>query len=84
MEDFKIYMDNIQGKAEFVEEVLNPLVINEGHFRGCKYVDFVYDEYIELLSWGDTPNPRINITANSIEAVARDFCKYFIEIINNL
>lgn len=79
----KIYPNTIEGKEEFVNNVLNTIVMNEGHYRGCVYIDLKHDEYIELIPWGGKNPPRINITANSIEATAKDFCEYFIKIINN-
>ena len=78
-----IYSNNIQGKQEFVENVLVPLVENEAHFVTCRYVDMKHDECIELIPWSkQEPSIKINVTADSINALIRDFCKYFTKILN--
>lgn len=80
-----IYQNNNQGKKEFVENVLNEIVMAEGHFKCCYYVDKKYDEYIVLVPHGSNGKEElINITADSIESVCRDFCKWFDYIISRI
>ena len=82
MEDLKIYESTIEGKQDFVNTVLNTIVANEGTFAGCFYVDLKHDEYIQFVQYNREEGPKINITADSIEAIIHDFCRYFPKIIN--
>lgn len=76
----KKYANNEDGKREFVDEVIKPMVCNEGHFKDAIYVSNDYGEYIMLYRYGeDTAAYKIDITANSIKATVWDFCKQFLK-----
>lgn len=80
------YPSNETGKRFFVSDILNPIVINEGHFAECKYEKHENgEELIKLIPHKyDEPwvKPKyICITADSIEAVCRDFMRNFIKIL---
>ena len=74
----KIYKNNEQGKREFVDEIIRPLVLNEEHFADAMYVSNERGEYILLYRYGETDAAyAINVTADSIAALTRDFMRYF-------
>ena len=76
MKDVKQYRSNEEGKMAFVDEVLNSLAVNEGHFAEAIYVANDNGEYIMLYRHGETKAAyAIDVTADSIEALARDFVK---------
>ena len=78
-----IYSNNTQGKQEFVENILTPLVENENHFKTCRYINTDTSEMIEIIPWSKQEGSiLIDVTADSVSALARDFCKHFTNIIN--
>ena len=81
----KNYYSTKEGKKEFVDEVLNPIVKNEGHFESCEYISTPNDgEWIVLkpYDWGNPPNSyRIDVGCDSIEAMCRDFMRGFLRAI---
>ena len=78
----ELYTNTIEGKRKFVENIIAPLVQNENHFKDCKYVQEGYEEWIELTSWSTLDKPiKINVTADSLEALIRDFCRNFLKFI---
>jgi len=79
----KEYRSNEEGKRSFVDEVILPLVINENHFENAVYVTNDVGEYIMLYRYGEKNAAyAINVTADSIEALARDFMKQFLKCID--
>lgn len=80
----KIYKNNEEGKKEFIEEVINTIVENEGHFVCAEYKVTSSGEYIVLHRYNMKDTPLyIDITADSIEAVIRDFMKKFTTLVNS-
>ena len=80
-----IYSNDIQGKKEFTENILIPFVENENHFKTCRYVCENHNEWIELVPWSCREKIiKINVTADSLEAMIRDFCRQFIKIIEEM
>ena len=80
-----IYSNNAEGKATFVYDIISPLVENENHFKACRYVNENHNEWIELIPWGCREKVvKINVTADSLEAMIRDFCRQFIKIIEKM
>lgn len=80
-----IYSNDIQGKEEFVKNILIPLVENENHFKTCRYVNENHNEWIELTPWSCLEKIiKINVTADSLEAMIRDFCEKFIKVIKEM
>ncbi len=79
----KKYSNNEEGKKTFVEEVINTLVVNESHFVKASYEKNTAGEYIKLNSLNDKIL-YIDITADSIEAVVRDFCKNFLKAVEKI
>ena len=70
----KEYRSNEEGKRSFTDEVILPLVLNENHFENAIYVTNDMGEYIMLYRHGEKKAAyAINVTANSIEALARDY-----------
>lgn len=90
MSDFnKLYRSNEEGKREFIDEVIHPFVVNEGRFKSSLYTSNDYGEYILLYRYpyayadddGTTAAYMIDITADSIEAICRDFLRQYLKII---
>ena len=82
---FKHYPSNEMGKRMFTEEVILPLVVNEGHFAYAEYENTDRGEYIMLYLRKSTPAVfGIDITADSIETMARDFMRQFIECVEKV
>lgn len=78
----KTYRNNEEGKRSFTDEVILPLVLNENHFENAVYVMNNMGEYIMLYRYGEQKAAyAINVTADSIEALARDFMKQFLKCI---
>lgn len=74
----KNYPSNEEGKREFVDEVICPIVLNEQHFTDAVYVTNDRGEYIMLYRQSQKePAYAIDVTADSIEALIRDFMKQF-------
>ena len=79
----KEYRSNEEGKRSFTDEVILPLVINENHFGNAIYVTNDMGEYIMLYRHGEKKAAyAINVTADSIEALIRDFMKQFLRCID--
>ena len=84
------YRSNYEEKEKFVNEVIAQLVCNEGHFATCQYQKQAdsNEELIKLIPHKyeePSAKPRyICITADSVEAVCRDFMKQFIKILEDL
>lgn len=82
MEEIKCYRSNEEGKRAFTDEVLAPLTINEGHFAEARYVTNDSGEYIMLYRHNEWRAAyAIDITADSIEALARDFIRRLLKCI---
>lgn len=78
----KTYRSNEDGKRSFTDEVIRPLVLNEGHFAEATYVSNDCGEYILLYRHNEQRSAyAINVTADSIEALTRDFCSQFLNCI---
>lgn len=78
----KTYRSNEEGKRSFTDEVILPLVLNENHFENAVYVTNNMGEYIMLYRYGEKKAAyAINVTADSIEALARDFMRQFLKCI---
>lgn len=78
----KTYRSNEEGKRSFTDEVILPLVLNENHFENAIYVTNDMGEYIMLYRYGEKKAAyAIDVTADSIEALARDFMKQFLKCI---
>ena len=78
----KEYRSNEEGKRSFTDEVILPLVLNENHFENAIYVTNDMGEYIMLYRYGEKKAAyAIDVTADSIEALARDFMKQFLKCI---
>lgn len=78
----KTYRSNEEGKRSFTDEVILPLVLNENHFENAIYVTNNMSEYIMLYRYGEQKAAyAINVTADSIEALARDFMRQFLTCI---
>ena len=79
------YPSTIEGKKTFVEEVLSPLVKNEGYYADCEYEQTQENgELIVLVPYSyDDERKReyINVSGDSIEAVCRDFMRGFLRTI---
>lgn len=79
----KKYRSNEEGKRSFTDEVILPLVMNEGHFANAIYVTNDRGEYIMLYRHNEqSAKYAINVTADSIEALIRDFMNQFLRCIN--
>ena len=79
----KEYRNNEEGKRSFTDEVILPLVLNENHFANAIYVTNDMGEYIMLYRYGEKKAAyAINVTADSIEALARDFMRQFLRCID--
>lgn len=80
---YKTYRSNEEGKRAFTDEVLAPLVLSEGHFIAPIYVANDNGEYIMLYRHNEKEAAyAIDVTADSIEALARDFMKKFLNFID--
>lgn len=80
--DIKEYRSNEEGKREFVDEVIRPLVHNEGHFSDALYVSNDRGEYILIYDYGkQTASYTIDITCDSISAICQDFIEQFRKIV---
>lgn len=78
----KTYRSNEEGKRSFTDEVILPLVLNENHFENAIYVTNNMGEYIMLYRYGEKKAAyAIDVTADSVEALARDFMKQFLKCI---
>lgn len=78
----KEYRSTEEGKRSFTDEVILPLVLNENHFENAIYVTNNMGEYIMLYRHGEKKAAyAINVTADSIEALARDFMRQFLKCI---
>lgn len=78
----KEYRSNEEGKRSFTDEVILPLALNENHFANAIYVTNDMGEYIMLYRYGEKKAAyAINVTADSIEALARDFMRQFLKYI---
>lgn len=73
----KEYKNNKEGKAEFVKEVLSPLMVqaNTGWY-GAEY-EYIErkGEYVYLLDRDGYRCRAINVSANSISAIVTDVFK---------
>ena len=79
----KEYRSNEEGKRSFTDEVILPLVLNENHFGNAIYVTNDMGEYIMLYRHGEEKAAyAIDVTADSIEALIRDFMKQFLKCID--
>lgn len=78
------YPNTKEGKATFVYDVINPLVQNEEHFDCARYQEEGGREYIVLYDFMGKPAAKINVTLDSIPALARDFCNQFLGILNKM
>lgn len=80
---YKNYQNNEEGKRELVDEVICPLVLNEQHFADAMYVSNDSGEYIMLYRYNQKePAYAINVTADSVEALIRDFMRQFLRCID--
>ena len=80
--DIKTYRSNEEGKRAFTDEVLAPLVVNEGHFAEALYTTNNHGEYIMLYRHNETVAAyAIDVTADSVEAMSRDFMKNLLKCI---
>ena len=80
-----LYSNNRDGKRKIVEEIIDPLVRNEGKFVGATYVEAASgEEYIVLnsVSYEKLPPKFICVTADSVEALCRDFVRKYAKIID--
>ena len=78
----KTYRSTEEGKRGFTDEVILPLVLNENHFENAIYVTNDMGEYIMLYRYGEKKAAyAIDVTADSIEALARDFMRQFLKCI---
>ena len=75
------YANNSAGKAEFIADIIDPFVQTEGHFIKAEYVTNVPElgegEWIKLTTPGGK-NLFINISLDSVQAVARDFVRQYL------
>lgn len=74
-----VYKNNYEGKEKFIEEVVNPLLLNsELEYSAVYYKPKALraDEYIQLYDSNGTLKGTIDITCDSISAVIMDVMKY--------
>lgn len=74
MANAKTYESTTVGKAAFVAEVLSPLLVQAGTgWHGAEYVrDEHGNENVYLLTRQGWRSTKINVTADSLEAIVRD------------
>lgn len=76
------YRSNEEGKRKFTDEVLSQIVVNEGRFTEAIYTTNDNGEYIMLYRHNESKAAyAINVTADSIEAMARDFMKQLLKCV---
>jgi hypothetical protein len=74
-----IYRSNYEGKEKFIEEVVNPLLLNsELEYSAVYYKPKALrdDEYIQLYDSNGVLRGTIDITCDSISAIIIDVVKY--------
>lgn len=72
----KQYRSTKEGKAEFVKEILSPLMIhaNTG-WHGAEYEAEVGGEYVYLLDREGNSCRKIDVSSNSLSAIVTDVFK---------
>lgn len=76
MINYKIYTSDTAGKAEFVKEVVSPLLINaDTGWYGAEYEKNENGEYIYLLTENGARNVAVDITRDSLQAIVCDVFK---------
>lgn len=74
-----IYRSNYEGKEKFIEEVVNPLLLNsELEYSAVYYKPkaLIDDEYIQLYDSNGVLRGTIDITCDSISAIIIDVMRY--------
>lgn len=82
----KTYLSNEGGKRDYINDVINPIVVNDGHFKSCEYLNLTEQrggEYIVLHPHDPEYEKEryINISADSIQAIFYDFARQILNII---
>lgn len=73
MINYKIYTTDTAGKAEFVREVISPLLINaDTGWYGAEYEQNESGEYIYLLTENGARSEVVDITKDSLQAIVCD------------
>lgn len=76
MINYKIYTSDTAGKAEFVREVISPLLINaDTGWYGAEYEHNESGEYIYLLTENGIRSVAVDITRDSLQAIVSDVFK---------
>lgn len=79
MRNKNVYRSNYEGKEKFIEEVVNPLVLNsELEYSAVYYKPNPLrdDEYIQLYDSNGILRGTIDITCDSISAIIIDVVRY--------
>ena len=79
MRNKNVYRSNYEGKEKFIEEVVNPLVLNsELEYSAVYYKPdpLRSDEYIQLYDSNGVLRGTIDITCDSISAIIIDVVRY--------
>ena len=77
-----IYKSNYEGKEKFIEEVVNPLLLNsELEYSAVYYKPKALkdDEYIQLYDSNGVLRGTIDITCDSISSIVIDVMRYLSE-----
>lgn len=73
MINYKIYTSDTAGKAEFIKEVISPLLINANTgWYGAEYEQNESGEYIYLLTENGARSVAVDITCDSLQAIVCD------------
>lgn len=76
MINYKIYTSDTAGKAEFVREVISPLLINaDTGWYGAEYEQNESGEYVYLLTENGIRNVAVDITRDSLQTIVCDVFK---------
>lgn len=76
MINYKIYTSDTAGKAEFVREVISPLLINaDTGWYGAEYEQNESGEYVYLLTEEGVRGVAVDITRDSLQAIVCDVFK---------
>lgn len=73
MINYKIYTSDTAGKAEFVKEVISPLLINaDTGWYGAEYEQNESGEYVYLFTDDGPRSVAVDITYDSLQAIVCD------------